>query len=135
MEFDLFKGIDREIVRNAYETATKTSLPDESPDNTKTKLKEKYGAGIEVTLSPSSTVRKKGTIQRGQVEIFDRSTKYDRGNMTLIVSCNRKWAKPDEIEIQRYALVACISHSDPTVDLYNRMKIQIEERERIRGRI
>lgn len=134
MEFDLFKSIDREIVRNAYETATKTSLPDESPDNTKTKLKEKHGAGIEVTLSPSSTVRKKGTIQRGQVEIFDRSTKYDRGNMTLIVSCNRKWAKPDEIEIQRYALVACISHSDPTVDLYNRMKIQIEQRERIRGR-
>ncbi|MEG4201780.1 S8 family peptidase [Microcoleus sp. Pol12A5] len=135
MEFDLFKGIDREIVKNAYETATKTSLPDESPDNTKTKLKEKHGAGIEVTLSPTSTVRKKGTIQRGQVEIFDRSTKYDRGNMTLIVSCNRKWAKPDEIEIQRYALVACISHSDPTVDLYNRMKIQIEQRERIRGRV
>ncbi|MEG4218443.1 S8 family peptidase [Microcoleus sp. Pol14C6] len=135
MEFDLFKGIDREIVRNAYETATNTSLPDESPDNTKTKLKEKHGAGIEVTLSPSSTVRKKGTIQRGQVEIFAQSTKYDQGNMTLIVSCNRKWAKPDEIEIQRYALVACISHSDPTVDLYNRMKIQIEQRERIRGRV
>ena len=135
MEFDLFKGIDREIVRNAYETATKTSLPDESPDNTKTKLKEKHGAGIEVTLSPSSTVRKKGTIQRGQVEIFTQSTKYDQGNMILIVSCNRKWAKPDEIEIQRYALVACISHSDPTVDLYNRMKIQIEQRERIRGRV
>ncbi len=134
MEFDLFKGIDREIVRNAYETATKTSLPDESPDNTKTKLKEKYGAGIEVTLSPSSTVRKKGTIQRGQVEIFPQSTKYNPGNMTLIVSCNRKWA-PDKIEIQRYALVACISHSDPKVDLYNRMKIQIEQRERIRGRV
>ena len=135
MEFDLFKGIDRKIVRNAYETATKTSLPDESPDNTKTKLKENHGAGIEVKLSPSSNIRKKGTIQRGQVEIFPQSTKYDQGNMTLIVSCNRKWAKPDKIEIQRYALVACISHSDPTVDLYNRMKIQIEERERIRGRI
>lgn len=135
MEFDLFKGIDREIVRNAYETATKTSLSDESPDNTKTKLKKKHGAGIEVKLSPSSNVRKKGTIQRGQVEIFPQSTKYDQGNMTLIVSCNRKWAKPEEIKIQRYALVACISHSDPTVDLYNRMKIQIEQRERIRGRV
>ena len=135
MEFDLFKGIDREIVKNAYEAASKTSFPDESTDNTKTKLKKKYGAGIEVTLSPGSTVRKKGTIQRGQVEITSRAKKYDKGNMTLVVSCNRKWAKQDEIEIQRYALVACISHSDPKVDLYNRMKIQIEQRERIRGRV
>lgn len=135
MEFDLFKGIDREIVKNAYEAASKTSFPDESTDNTKTKLKKKYGAGIEVTLSPGSTVRKKGTIQRGQVEITSRAKKYDKGNMTLVVSCNRKWAKQDEIEVQRYALVACISHSDPKVDLYNRMKIQIEQRERIRGRV
>lgn len=135
MEFDLFKGIDREIVKNAYEAASKTSLPDESTDNTKTKLKEKHGAGIEVTLSPGSNVRKKGTIQRGQVEITSRAKKYDKGKMTLVVSCNRKWANPDEIEMQRYALVACISHSDPKVDLYNRMKIQIEQRERIRGRV
>ncbi|WP_293124771.1 S8 family peptidase [Microcoleus sp. bin38.metabat.b11b12b14.051] len=132
MEFDIFKGIDREIVRTAYESASKTSSPDESTDNTKKKLKAKYGAGIEVTLSPSSNLRKKGTVQRGQVEIFPKSTKYDEGPMTLIVSCNRKWAKLDEIEMQRYALVACISHSAPEVDLYNRMQIQISQRERVR---
>ncbi len=135
MEFDLFKGIDREIVKNAYEAASKTSLPDESTDNTKGKLIKKYGSGIEVKLFPGSNVRKKGTIQRGQVEITSRAKKYDKGNMTLVVSCNRKWANPDEIEMQRYALVACISHSDPKVDLYNRMKIQIEQRERSRGRV
>lgn len=139
MEFDLFKGIDREIVKKAYEAASKTDSRDDSTDdsteNTKTKLKKKHGAGIEVKLSPGSNVRKKGTIQRGKVEIFPQSTKYDRGNMTLVVSCNRKWANPDEIEMQRYALVACISHSDPKVDLYNRMKIQIEQRERSRGRV
>lgn len=135
MEFDLFKGIDREIVKNAYEAASKTSLPDESTDNTKGKLIKKYGSGIEVKLFPGSNVRKKGTIQRGQVEITSRAKKYDTGNMTLVVSCNRKWANPDEIEMQRYALVACISHSDPKVDLYNRMKIQIEQRERSRGRV
>lgn len=55
--------------------------------------------------------------------------------MTLIVSCNRKWAKPDDIETQRYALVACISHSDPQVDLYNRIQLQIASRERERGRV
>jgi len=51
------------------------------------------------------------------------------------VSCNRKWAKEDDIEMQRYALVACISHSDPQVDLYNRMQIQIAQRERERARV
>ncbi|MEH1930039.1 S8 family peptidase [Nostoc sp.] len=128
MEFDLFKGIDREIIMNAYEAASKTSSPDESTDNTKKKLTKKYGSGIVVKLSPGSALRKKGTVQRGQVEITPRATKYDDGPMTLIVSCNRKWANPDEIEMQRYALVACISHSDSQVDLYNRMRLQINQR-------
>jgi len=135
MEFDLFKGIDREIIRTAYEAASKTSSPDDSTDNTKGKLIKQYGSGIEVKLSPGSNLRKKGTIQRGQVERTSKSTKYDDGPMTLIVSCNRKWAKPDEIEMQRYALVACISHSDPQVELYNPMQIQISQRERERARV
>lgn len=137
MEFELFKGIDRELVRKAYEAASKTSSPDESTDtdNTKGKLIKQYGSGIEVKLSPGSNLRKKGTVQRGQVEIRSKSTKYDDGSMTLIVSCNRKWAKPDEIEMQRYALVACISHSDPQVDLYNRMQIPMAQRERERARV
>jgi hypothetical protein len=135
MEFELFKGIEREIIRRAYEAASKTSSPDESTDNTKAKLIKQYGSGIEVKLSPGSNLRKKGTVQRGQVEIFTQSTKYDEGNMTLIVSCNRKWAKLDEIKMQRYALVACISHSDPEVDLYNRMQNQMVQRERERARV
>jgi hypothetical protein len=135
MEFELFKGIDREIIRRAYEAASKTSSPDDSTDNTKGNLIKQYGSGIEVKLSPGSNLRKKGTVQRGQVEIFTQSTKYDEGNMTLIVSCNRKWAKLDEIKMQRYALVACISHSDPQVDLYNRMQNQMVQRERERARV
>ncbi|WP_445247792.1 S8 family peptidase [Microcoleus sp. OTE_8_concoct_300] len=135
MEFELFKGIDREIIRKAYEAAGKTSSPDESTDNTKGNLIKQYGSGIEVKLSPGSNLRKKGTVQRGQVEIFPQFRKYNEKNMTLIVSCNRKWAKLDEIKTQRYALVACISHSDPQVDLYNRMQNQMAQRERERARV
>ncbi|MBD2482067.1 S8 family peptidase [Planktothrix sp. FACHB-1365] len=134
MEFDVFKGIDHAIIRNAYEATSKTSSPEESTDNTKEKLKKKYGAGIEVKMSPSSTIRKKGTVQRGQVEIFPQSKKYDKGNMTLVVTCNRKWANPDEIVMQRYALVASISHSNPQVDLYNPIQVQIAQRNRERTR-
>ena len=93
-----------------------------------TRDKKQHGSGISVDLSPGSNLRKKGTIQRGQVKIFPQSTKYDEGNMTLVVSCNRKWANPDEVEMQRYALVASISHSDPQVNLYNRMRLQINQR-------
>ncbi|MEH2462724.1 hypothetical protein [Nostoc sp.] len=140
MEFNLFKGIDRESIVSAYVDADKTGSPDKFTGITLENLKEKYGSGILVDLSPGSSLRKKGTVQRGQVKIFPQSTKYDEGNMTLVVSCNRKWAKPDEIEIQRYALVASISHSDPQVNLYNRMRLQINQRsdreqERQRGRV
>jgi hypothetical protein len=47
--------------------------------------------------------------------------------MILVVSCNRKWANADEIPIQRYALVVSISHSDSQVDLYDRMRLQIDK--------
>lgn len=141
MEFDLFKGIDHKIVRNAYEVASKEAASknnssDEFVENTKTKLKKKYGDGIEVKFSPGSNIRKKGTLQKGQVQIFPQSTKYNEGNMTLVVSCNRKWADPDDI--QRYALVVSISHSDPQVNLYNRLKLKVDEidlRERSRARV
>jgi hypothetical protein len=134
MEFNLFKGIDREKVRKAYEAASNTSSPDDSTENTKATLKRQYGAGIEVELLPKPNLRKKGTVQRGQVEVTSRSKKSANGPMTLVVSCNRKWAKKDEIDVQRYALVACISHSDSQVDLYNRMRIQIAQRDRERNR-
>ncbi len=140
MEFNLFKGIDRESIVNAYVNASKTDAPDKFAEISMEILKKNNGSGILVDLSPGSNLWKKGTVQRGQVKIFPQSTKYDKGNMILIVSCNRKWANPDEIEMQRYALVASISHSDSQVNLYNRMRLQINQRsdreqERQRGRV
>ncbi|AFY45244.1 S8 family peptidase [Nostoc sp. PCC 7107] len=132
MEFNLFKGIDRESIVSAYVDADKANAPNKFTEITLDNLKEKHGSGISVDLSPGSNLRKKGTVQRGQVKIFPQSTKYDQGNMTLVVSCNRKWASPDEVEMQRYALVASISHSDPQVNLYNRMRLQISQRPRAR---
>jgi hypothetical protein len=121
---------------NAYVDASKTSSSDKFTEISLENLKKKNkGACIITDLSPSSTLRKKGTVQRGQVEITPQAEKYNNVPRILVVSCNRKWANRDEIEMQRYALVVCISHSDPKVDLYNRMKIQIEQRERIRGRV
>jgi hypothetical protein len=59
--------------------------------------------------------------------------------MVLVVSCNcSKSANPDEITIQRYALVVSIGHSDPQGNLYNGMRLQInqiDQRERNRARV
>ncbi|MBE9105113.1 S8 family peptidase [Nostoc cf. edaphicum LEGE 07299] len=141
MEFNLFKGIDRESIVNAYVDASKTDVPDKFTEISLDILKKKHkGHSIVCNLSPTSTLRKKGTVQRGQVEITSKAIKYNNLPMILVVNCNRKWANPDEIEMQRYALVASISHSDPQVNLYNRMKLQINQRsdreqERLRGRV
>lgn len=141
MGFNIFKGIDRQSVINAYVDANKTEEPGDFAEISMENLKKQHGSGISVDLSPGSSLRKKGTVQRGQVQIFPQSTKYDQGNMILVVSCNRKWANPDEIELQRYALVVSISHSDPQVDLYNHNRLQLQiiqrdrEQERQRGRV
>ncbi|MGB3509418.1 MAG: hypothetical protein WBA93_09270 [Microcoleaceae cyanobacterium] len=54
--------------------------------------------------------------------------------MYLVVICNRKWAREEEIEIQRYALVTSIRHSNPEVDLYNKLRVntRIAQRGRVR---
>ena len=54
--------------------------------------------------------------------------------MYLVVSCNRKWAKEDEIETQRYALVISVSHSNPEIDLYNKIKVKTRISPRLRVR-
>ena len=136
MEFNLFQGIDRESIVNAYVDASKTSSSDKFTEISLENLKKKNkGSCIITDLSPSSTLRKKGTVQRGQIEITPQAKKYNNVPRILVVICNRKWANRDKIKMQRYALVACISHSDPTVNLYNRMRNQIEPRERTRGRV
>ncbi|MDZ8109014.1 MAG: hypothetical protein RM338_25780 [Nostoc sp. DedQUE12a] len=126
MEFKLFRGIDRESIVNAYVDASKTDVSDKFAEISLDILKKKHkGHNIVCNLSPTSTLRKKGTVQRGQVEITSKAIKYNNLPMILVVNCNRKWANPDEIEMQRYALVASISHSDPQVNLYNRMKLRL----------
>lgn len=139
MEFNLFKGIDKESIVNAYVDASKTDKPGEFAEISIQNLKKKHPRrSITIDLSPGSNLRKKGTVQRGQIELKSGAKKYNNLPMTLVVSCNRKWANPDEIELQRYGLVVSITHSDPQVNLYNRVKLQVEQidqRERNRARV
>jgi 3-deoxy-D-arabino-heptulosonate 7-phosphate (DAHP) synthase len=97
-------------------------------------LEQQYGSGIRVKLSPGGNLRKKGTLQRGQVEISARARGYEQTPLYLVVSCNRKWAKLGECDTQRYALVVSLSHTNTEVDLYNQLRVKTRIAERIRIR-
>ncbi|MBW4466341.1 MAG: S8 family peptidase [Pegethrix bostrychoides GSE-TBD4-15B] len=134
MEFDLFKGVDRDSVINTYVDAKKAQKSGDDgnySELSKKNLKKKFTSGCVVDLLPGTTSRKKGTLQRGVVEISNVATKYDEGPLYLVVSCNRKWVKVEEIPSQRYALVVAVSHSDPKVQLYNRVRTKISPRLRV----
>jgi hypothetical protein len=131
MEFDLYKGVDKENIINTYVSAKKAQELGDSTAYSELKKEElikKFGSGSVVNLLPTATIRKKGTLQRGSIEISNQATSYDKCPLYLVVTCNRKWVKVDEIPSQRYALVVSISHSDPEVKLYEQLRPQIRSR-------
>ena len=134
MEFHLFKKISRATIVNAFVNATKSDSPKNFSEISLTELKRKHGSGIYVDLFPGVNLRKKGTLQKGQVNIYPQSTGYNQSPLYLVVCCNRKWAKPEEIDVQRYALVASISHSNAEVDLYNQLRLRTRVAQHLRIR-
>lgn len=133
MQFNLFKNLDRDQIVNAFINASKDTSTEEFTEISLEALKKEHGSGVSVKILPGSNLRKKGCIQRGQVEISSIAKGYDRP-LYLVVSCSRKWAKQGEIDMQRYALIVTISHSDPEVDLYNQIKLRTQIAQRIRIR-
>mgnify|MGYP001793167958 FL=1 len=134
MEFHLFKNIDRATIVNAFVNASRSDSPDDFTEISLSSLRNRHGNGIFVDLWPKGNQRKKGTLQKGQIEISSRARGYDQGPLYLVVSCNRKWAKSEEISVQRYALVASLSHSNTEVDLYNQLRLRTQVAQRLRVR-
>jgi hypothetical protein len=133
MEFHLFRNVDKQGLTQAFTNAQKIDDSDFTAIS-RENLEKKYGKSIEIKLFPNLTTRNKGTLQKGQFEIKRAGWKYDYKPLYLVVACNKKWVNPKEIPSQRYALIVSIVHSDPRVDLYNQIKLQIQGRisERIR---
>jgi len=134
MEFNLFKNIDKESIIGAFVKASKGTSTEEFTEISLEQLKQQHpGKGITVDLSPGSRLRNKGCLQRGQVKISSKARGFDQP-LYLVLSCTRKWVKQEEIDMQRYALVVSISHSNPEVDLYNQIKLRTQISQRIRIR-
>ncbi|MGG6269318.1 S8 family peptidase [Leptolyngbya sp. AN03gr2] len=131
MDFNLYKGVDRESIVNAYISAEKAKKAGDGGSYSEISmeiLKKNFTSGCSVNFSPNATLRNKGTLQRGSIEISSQATKYDQSPMYLVVTCNRKWVKIEDTPSQRYALVVAVGHSDPGVKLYNRLRTAIEQR-------
>lgn len=132
MEFSLFRNIDADNLKNAFVKASKDNNIENIIEISLKNLKKKFRS-ITVDLLPGITLRKKGTLQKGEIKISSKNWKYDGKPMYVVVACNRKWAREGEVDSQRYALVVSISHSDTQVNLYN--SLQAEIKNRIRPRI
>ena len=127
MEFNLFKDVSKESIVQAFVSASKTDSPGDFTEISLSDLKKNNpGKGVAVGLYPGSNLRKKGCLQRGQINISDRAKGFGEQPLYLVLSCSRKWAKPEDVESQRYALVVSVSHSDPGVDVYNQLKLKTQ---------
>ena len=136
MEFHLFRNIDDpQKITNAFVNAKKTESENDFTEISIKNLKKQYrGSGITVDLSPGVNLRKKGTVQSGNVKIKDRALYIIEKPLYLVVVCNRKWVKEGEYDSQRYAIVVSVEHSDHNVDLYNELKLKTQVVQRVRIR-
>jgi hypothetical protein len=87
-----------------------------------------------VGLLPGPRRRENGTLQRGMVRIGNAGWKYNGRPLHLLVVAQRKWAPP-EFADQRFAAVVSISHDDPTLDLYARLRARSRVFARVRARV
>ena len=135
MEFSLFRNIDTENLKNAFVKASSQNDSAENLIETSLEDLKKQFKSITVDLFPGTNLRKKGTLQKGEIKISSSNWKYDSKPMYVVVACNRKWARESDIVSQRYALVVSINHSDAQVNLYNSLQAEITNRTRQRTRI
>jgi hypothetical protein len=132
-------GVEFKVFRNASHEAIAEAIRAYSAEEREAEggviplLKNIRGEGeppIGVDLMPSVNVRKKSTLQRGILRIGPR-WKYDGGEMILAVICQRRWA-PEDITSQRFAVVAAVEHSDPSVEVYQHIRQQTRVYQRVR---
>jgi Subtilase family len=136
MEFSLFKGVDVADLMNSFVNAKKAKengLEYDFQQISIDDLKKKYGS-CQLSLKPGSSIRKRGTLQRGHIKISNRATKFDQP-LYLVVSSNRKWVREEDIKLQRYSLVVSLTHTNEEVKVYHQIQAKIQERSRPQLRI
>jgi Subtilase family len=118
MSFRLIRGKSIEWVRDHYRKR------DVKKEGKQEKLDRRYDCDFDL----SSTIRERGTLQRG---IFPMTRNLDAeygDRYFLVVRCERQWF-PEEYAKQRFAVVVEMGHTK-NVRLYERIKERVEVRVR-----
>ena len=137
MEFHLFKKINPAIINNVFVKASESDSPESFTEINFEELEAQHGAGCRQKLKPGVNQLKKGTLQKGYAQIGSMTgpaTSYDQNPLYLVICCNRKWAKLEEISTLQYALVVSLSHSSNEVDIYNQIRLRTRVNSRLRIR-
>ena len=86
MEFDLFKNLDKENIIKVFVKAQEGTLTEEFTELSKDELKKTHGSGVCVDLFPGANLRKKSSLQRGQISISSQAVGYNQKPL-YSVSC------------------------------------------------
>ena len=89
-----------------------------------------YGRVGQIGLHPGVNARKRGIHQKG-LKVYSGKPDIDTDKpLVLSVVSQSKWLKEEEY-LQEYAVVVMIRH-EATIEIYNRIREQIQQRVRIK---
>lgn len=118
MSFRLIRGKSLEWVREHYRKR------DEKAEGKAETLGGKYDCDFDI----GSTIRERGTLQRGIFEMTVNPSDEYGDTYFLVVRCERQWY-PDEFAKQRFAVVVEMTHTED-VRLYQRISERVNVRVR-----
>ncbi|MCZ7399119.1 MAG: S8 family peptidase [Candidatus Methanoperedens sp.] len=121
MKFHLFKDVDVEQIKQKYAEMDENDFVEENVPT----LLQKY----EIKLIPGANLVNKGTVQK-RMWIIDRTPQINSESLKLVVVCNNKWIEDEEYK-QSYAVVVTVEQRE-RVELYNKIKERIRQKERIK---
>jgi len=122
MEFHLFKNTEIQDVLSGYENI---QLSEDLEEIIPQKLIKK-----EIDLHPGVRTRKRGIHQKG-IKVYTESPGIEPEKpLVLAILSQSRWLK-DKDYLQNYSIVVTIKH-EARIDLYNRIKQQIQTRIRIK---
>ena len=132
VDFQFFRNIGIEAIAAALRQKSRKDLGPGEVLETLTNIRDENGFPIKIDLHPGINKRKKSTLQKAILRIGRvGGWHYDGGDLVLAVTCQRRWA-PENITSQRYAVLVSLEHSDPEVELYNRIEQQTRVYQRVR---
>ena len=127
METHLFKNLSIDEVEENYNQILREAIEKESEEIVPEKLK-----GKEIELKPGVKLRSKSLHQKG-IKIYKKAPEIDINKpLVLVVISRGKWLK-DEDYLQSYAVLVKVKHQ-AQIDIYNRIRQQLEIKGRIRIR-